>query len=183
MKVLKIVFLALFTAISIVLVSVPFLRFPIFPQVNFLIYDLADIPMLIATFAFGPLSGLAVVVAASFYQGIFIDSSSGIIGIFMHILASGGLVIVSGLIYRANKTRKGAYLALLFGSLTMVLTMVLWNLIFTPIFMNAPRAVVVNLLPYIAAFNIIKAGINSVVTALLYKTVNKGIKTVLDKHK
>ena len=90
MKTIKIVFLALFTAVCIVLVSVPFLRFPIFPQANFLIYDIADVPMLIAGFAFGPVAGLAVVVAASVYQGLFIDlSSGGVIGIIMHILASG----------------------------------------------------------------------------------------------
>lgn len=183
MKTIKIVFLALFTAVCIVLVSVPFLRFPIFPQANFLIYDIADVPMLIAGFAFGPVAGLAVVVAASVYQGLFIDlSSGGVIGIIMHILASGSLVLVSGMIYRRGKTRSGAYIGLFFGAVAMIVTMVLWNLIFTPIFLNAPRSEVLPLLPLIAAFNAVKAGVNSIITALLYKTVSKSINAVIKEY-
>ena len=44
--------LGLLAALSIVLVF--FIHFPIFPTAKFLEYDPADIPIMIATFAFGP---------------------------------------------------------------------------------------------------------------------------------
>jgi riboflavin transporter FmnP len=100
----------------------------------------------------------------------------------MHILASGSLVLVSGMIYRRGKTRSGAYIGLFFGAVAMIVTMVLWNLIFTPIFLNAPRSEVLPLLPLIAAFNAVKAGVNSIITALLYKTVSKSINAVIKEY-
>ena len=120
-----------------------------------------------------------MVVAASVYQGLFIDlSSGGVIGIIMHILASGSLVLVSGMIYRRGKTRSGAYIGLFFGAVAMIVTMVLWNLIL-PRFFKRPRSEVLPLLPLIAAFNAVKAGVNSIITALLYKTVSKSINAVI----
>ena len=42
----------------------------------------------------------------------------------------------------------------------------------TPLFMGAPRAAVWELMPFIVAFNLAKAGINSLVTFLLYKRIS-----------
>ncbi len=52
----KMVMMAMLAAISIVLVN--FIHFPIFPSAPFLEYDMADVPILIGTFLFGPLNGL-----------------------------------------------------------------------------------------------------------------------------
>ena len=49
---LKVVKMGMMVAISVALVY--FIHFPIFPAVAFLEYDPADIPILIGTFAFGP---------------------------------------------------------------------------------------------------------------------------------
>ena len=46
------------------------------------------------------------------------------------------------------------------------------NMIITPIFMGVPRSVVWDLMPFIAAFNLVKAGVNGLVTFLLYKRVS-----------
>ena len=46
------------------------------------------------------------------------------------------------------------------------------NLVITPLFMGVPRSVVVDLMPFIAAFNGIKAGINAIVTFVLYKRIS-----------
>ena len=46
--------MAMLAAISIVLVSI--VHFPLFPAAPFLEYDPADVPILIGTFAFGPVS-------------------------------------------------------------------------------------------------------------------------------
>ena len=149
-----------------------FIHFPIFPAVAFLEYDPADISILIGTFAFGPLAGILLTVVTSVIQGVTVSAASGLYGIIMHVISTSVLVLVSGLIYKYNKTRKGAVIALLCGVAAMTLVMIGANMIITPLFMGVPRNIVWSLMPFIAGFNAIKAGINSVVTFLLYKRIS-----------
>ena len=48
--------------VAIAIVLVYFIHFPIFPAVAFLEYDPADIPILMGTFAFGPVAGILLTV-------------------------------------------------------------------------------------------------------------------------
>ena len=96
--------LALLAAVAVVLVAI--LHFPLLPAAPFLEYDPADIPILIGTFLFGPAAGLALTVAASVLQGLTVSSSSGVIGIVMHIFATGSFVLVAGNVYKKRRTRK-----------------------------------------------------------------------------
>ena len=124
------------------------------------------------TFAFGPLAGILLTVVTSVIQGVTVSAASGLYGIIMHVISTSVLVLVSGLIYKYNKTRKGAVIALLCGVAAMTLVMIGANMIITPLFMGVPRNIVWSLMPFIAGFNAIKAGINSVVTFLLYKRIS-----------
>ena len=162
--------MGMLVAISIVLVAI--IHFPIFPAGAFMEYDPADIPILIGTFAFGPVAGIILTVVTSVIQGVTVSAGSGVYGIIMHIIATGVLVIVAGTIYKFNKTRKGAVIALIAGILAMTAAMMGANMIITPIFMGVPRSVVWDLMPFIAAFNLVKAGVNGFVTFLLYKRVS-----------
>lgn len=162
--------MAMLVAISIVLVAL--IHVPIFPAVAFLEYDPADIPILIGTFAFGPIAGIILTVVTSIVQGVTVSAASGVYGILMHIIATGVLVAVAGGIYVKNKTRKGAVIALLCGTAAMTLVMIAANLVITPYFMGVPVAVVWQLMPFIAGFNAIKAGINSLVTFICYKRLS-----------
>lgn len=169
-KTVRLAKMGMLVAISIVLVY--FIHFPIFPAVAFLEYDPADISILIGTFAFGPLAGILLTVVTSVIQGVTVSAASGFYGIIMHVISTSVLVLVSGLIYKYNKTRKGAVIALLCGVAAMTLVMIGANMIITPLFMGVPRNIVWSLMPFIAGFNAIKAGINSVVTFLLYKRIS-----------
>ena len=81
--------------------------------------------------------------------------------------------MVAGNNYGRNKTRKTAAIALVAGALVQTVAMVVMNLIFTPLFMGAPLAVVVSMLiPAIIPFNLLKAGINCAVTFVLYKSIS-----------
>lgn len=162
--------MAMLVAMSIVLVAI--IHFPIFPAVAFLEYDPADIPILIGTFAFGPLAGFILTVVTSVIQGVTVSAASGVYGILMHIIATSALVIVAGIIYRRNKTKKSAAIAILCGVAAMTIVMVGANMVITPIFMGVPRSVVWELMPFIVAFNAIKAGINGIVTFLVYKRIS-----------
>ena len=157
-------------AISIILIYL--IRLPIIPSAPFLEYEPGDIPLYMIAFLYGPVSGLVVTILVSFLQGITVSASSGIIGIIMHIFATGAFVLVAGSIYRVKKSRKQMIFALIAGILVMVVTMCIWNILITPLYMGVPMNVVIQMLiPAIIPFNLIKAGINSIVTMLVYEAI------------
>lgn len=169
-KTKKLTTIAMLTAISAVLITL--VHFPLFPAAPFLQYDPADVSILIGTFAFGPAAGLIITVIASAIQA-FLLGGDGIYGFLMHVIASGTLALVAGSIYRILHTRTGALAALLAGTLAMGLTMMVANHFITPYFMGAPVEVVDGmLLTVILPFNLLKAGINSLITFMVYKTVS-----------
>lgn len=171
----QLVSMAMLGAISIVLVSV--VHFPLIPAAPFLEYDPADIPILIGTFAYGPFAGLLMTIVVSVIQGVTVSAQSGPIGVIMYIFATGSCVLVAGSIYSRNKTKKTAVIALFFGALVQALAMVLMNMVFTPLFMGAPlETVLAMMLPAIVPFNLLKAGINCVITFLLYKSISHLLK-------
>ena len=168
----KLVVMALLVAVSVVLIYA--IHFPLVPAAAFLEYDPADIPILIGALAYGPVAGVMLTVIASVIQGLTVSASSGLYGIVMHIIATSTLVIVAGSIYKVRRTKSGAILALVCGTLAMGLIMMPANHFITPMFTGWPtEAVDALLLPGILPFNLIKAGLNSVVTFLVYKTVSR----------
>ena len=167
----KIVSMGMLAAISIVLVYA--IRLPIIPIAPFLEYDPADIPILIGTFIYGPVAGLILTVIVSVIQGVTVSAGSNIIGIIMHIVATGSCVLIAGNIYRRNKTKKTAAIALAVGVLVMTTAMVLMNLVLTPLFLGQPLEAVLDLLlPAVIPFNLVKAGLNCSITFLLYKSIS-----------
>ena len=161
----KLTALGMLGAISLILVAT--VHFPIIPAAPFLEYDPADVPILIGTFAFGPVAGFLLTVVAS----------GGPIGIIMHIFATGSCVLIAGNIYRRNKTRKTAAIALIVGALVMTGAMVLMNLVLTPIFLGTSmEEVIPMLMPAIIPFNLIKAGLNCAITFVLYKSISHLLK-------
>lgn len=168
----KITVMAMLAAAAVV--SVYFIKFPLLPSAPFLEYDIADVPVLIGTMLFGPSAGLVILLITSAIQAITVSSSSHIIGFIMHFCASGVLVIAAGLMYKKIGGKKGMAAGLAVGSVLMTFVMIPLNLIFTGIFMGTGvEAVVKMLIPAIIPFNLIKAGLNSVLTFLLFIPVSK----------
>ena len=98
----------------------------------------------------------------------------------MHVVATGVYVSVSSLIYRRHKTKYMAMFSLLMGSLAMTAAMFCANLVVTPYFMmgavNADTVgAVLQLMPFILLFNLIKSIGNGIITLLLYKHVKNWI--------
>ena len=165
----KIAKLAMMTAVSIVLLLI--VRIP-FPPAPFLVYDPADVPIYITAFAYGPIEGLIVTLVVCLIQA-FMLGGDGLYGFLMHFVATGIVAVIIGLIYRKNKTRKTAVIALVTGVIVAVILMCIMNLIVTPLYMGAPVSTVVAMIPtVIIPFNLIKAGLNAVLTFLLYKRIS-----------
>ena len=180
----RLVVLAMLAAISVVLVWA--VHVPLIPVVSFLEYDPADVPILIATMAYGPVAGVVLTVVVSVIQGLTVSAGSGAYGIIMHIIATSTLVLVAGTIYKFRHTRSGAVIGLVAGVLAMTFALMVFNHFITPYFITpdwsdaaavaANRAYVDTLLvPFIAPFNLIKAGVNSTITFLVYKVVSRYI--------
>ena len=174
---LKMVFIALFCALSIVLVY--FIHFPIFPSAPFLEYDPADVMIFICTFLFGPLAGCICTIVVSFLQWFLVSPQSGWYGFVMHIIATGSFVLVAGLIYKFKHTLSGSFIALICGTITMALVMMPANLIITPIFSGMPVSAVWDMMPVIVGFNAIKAGGNAILSFVLYKSVGRSIEKMV----
>lgn len=164
-------YLGVMAALAVVLAFL--IRIP-WPAAPFLEYDPADVPIFIVTFAFGPIPGLILTVIVSFVQGLTVSAGSGIIGIVMHIAATGTAALVAGYIYKRNKTKGTAVKALVSAVAAMTGVMLVMNLWLTPIFMGTPvEAVLGMIVPIILPFNLVKAGLNAVIAFGIYKVVGK----------
>lgn len=141
------------------------------PVVLFLKYDPKDVIITLGGLIWGPATSCIVSVIVSFIEMITI-SGTGIWGCIMNIISTCSFACTAAVIYRKKRTVFGAVIGLLAGSLTMVLVMMLWNYLITPIYMGYPREAVVKLLlPAFLPFNLLKAGLNAGFTFLLYKPV------------
>lgn len=159
------------------------------PVVAFYKLDLSTLPAILAGFAMGPWQGLAVIIIKNLVH--VLGTSTAGVGELADILMSCAFVIPASLIYRSNKTRKGALKAMLVGSAAMIVVAMLVNyFILIPayqVLMNLPLEVIIGMgqkvLPFVdstvklvifitAPFNILKAVVLSFVTYLLYKRVS-----------
>ena len=179
-KIKKLATMGILIAISIILIISP-LRFP-FPAAPFLEYEASDVPILIGGFIYGPVAGIVLAIVTSIIQALTVSSGSGWIGGLMHIFAASALVGVSSLIYFRKKTLKMAIVGLICGAIAMTAVMIPLNLIFYPLFTETPVDAVIKLIvPVLLPFNLMKAGINSVIVLIVYKSVGKLLRRIAEK--
>lgn len=139
------------------------------PMVSFLKYEPKDVVLVIAGFIFGPVEAFAVSFVVCLIEMVTV-SDTGWIGAVMNLLSSASFACTAALIYRKNRTLKGAIWGLVAGVAAMVVVMLLWNYLLTPIYMGYPREAVAAMLPTVfLPFNLIKGGLNAALAALLYK--------------
>lgn len=161
--------LGMLAAVAIILAA--FFQFPIVPTATFLKYDMADVPVLLGTLLFGTFPGLAILLIASFVQS-FLFGGSGWVGLLMHFVASGALVILVGQFYKRHHKFKDAIIGMILGALAMTAIMIPMNYIFTVHFFGTPKNVVdAIMLPGIIPFNLIKAGLNSIIAGVVFKAL------------
>lgn len=162
--------LAMLAAIAVVLMA--FVHIPIVPAAPFLEYDMADVPILIASLMFGPGPALLILFIDSVIQA-FLFGGNGWVGLVMHFVASGALVALVGFFYQHRRKFTDAIVGMILGTIAMTVIMIPMNYIFTVHFFGTPKAVVDALiLPGIVPFNLIKAGLNSVIAGVIWKALS-----------
>ena len=159
---------AMFTAVAFVAV----LLAKVIPNVaGFLSYEPKDAVIVIASFIFGPMTGVIISLLVSFIEMISI-STTGIYGFLMNVVSTCAFVVPAAWLYKKDHSQKGAVLGLGLGVVLMAIVMVVWNYIITPFYMGVPREVVAGMLASVfLPFNLIKGGINAALTLLLYKPI------------
>lgn len=107
---------AIFSAIAAILYCVPFLKFRLPFFLSFLEVHLDEIPAFIASFAYGPLCGLIVLVIKTLIK--LPMSQTATVGEFLDLLYGIALVIPASMIYKKHRTFKGAIIGLSVGVLS-----------------------------------------------------------------
>ena len=160
----KLVLLAMLAAMAYVIVS--FIRIPV---ILFLKYEPKDVIITIGGFLLGPMASFITSLVVSFLEMVTV-SETGPIGCLMNLISTCAFSCTAALIYKRKHTLKGAVVGLTAGWFFMVIAMLLWNWLITPLYMGVDRNTVETMLvPVFLPFNLLKGGLNSAMILLLYK--------------
>nr|WP_321501627.1 ECF transporter S component [uncultured Dethiosulfovibrio sp.] len=183
----KMVCTSLLSAMAAVLMYID-TALPIFPA--FLKLDISDLPALIGTFTFGPGTGVMVEAIKNVIHSI--STSTGGVGELANFIMGSALVIPAGIIYRRERTKRGAMKGLATGTVSMAITAALTNAFMLlpfysnfipldriielsssiiPLITDVPSLVIWGVVP----FNILKGTIVSFLTFLLYKRIGEAL--------
>ena len=190
----------LFAAMSIILYLVPGLKFavPFFP--SFLEFHFDEVPALIAGLAYGPLSGFFVILVKTLVK--LPMTSTMCVGEIADFIYSAAFVIPAALIYKKNRSIKGALIGLLIATVIQIFTSAFITsfliLDFYIFMMGWPKQVIINMCkaanPRVTSlgwtffffvgipFNAMKDAIVVVITFLLYKRLHKVIDKIGEKN-
>lgn len=185
-KLRNLVKVGILSAMSFILM---FVQFPIPVAPPFMKVDLADVPALIGGFSMGPVYGVLIQLVKNVLN--LTKTSTGGVGEISNFIVGGLFVFISASIYKKNKTKKNATIAMVCGVLVMTLAATFSNaFVIFPLYgkamgvdMSAFVAMahktnaLVNsyftmMLFAIVPFNLIKGFIEILVTKLLYKHVS-----------
>ncbi|MBQ9964354.1 MAG: ECF transporter S component [Clostridia bacterium] len=162
----QLVVLALLCALAYAAVAV--FRVPV---VLFLKYEPKDCILAICGMLYGPLPAVTVATVVALIELVTV-SDTGVIGLLMNVLSSVLFIVPAAVLYQRRRTLKNAVIGLVIGALLMTAGMLCWNWLITPLYMHMPREAIAELLlPAFLPFNLFKAGMNAVLTVLLYKSV------------
>ena len=191
----KAAFIGMLGALSTILmmVSIPL---PFAP--GFLRFDVAELPALFAGFFIGPLGGCAVIVVKILLKLVIQGTDTAFVGELMNIIGSCAYVLPASLIYTRYHTKKGAGVSLIISTMLVSLVAVFLNAwiafpMFTRLYGMPMEAIIgmgeavnplvhdsVSLMLFsVFPFNLLKHGVTSLVTWLIYKRVGNTLRAML----
>jgi len=164
-----------------------FIEFPLPISPSFYKMDVSDLPALIGSFAYGPLAGAAIELLKNLL-GAF-SSTTGGVGEFANFIMGASFVVPAGMVYKRKKTKKGAIIACVVGSVCRGIGAAFANyFIMLPLYsafmpMDAIIAAFTKIMPFIHTklevvlfnvlpFNILKGALNSLAAMLIYKRLS-----------
>ncbi|MGI6279964.1 MAG: ECF transporter S component [Acutalibacteraceae bacterium] len=161
---------AMFSAIAFIITFA--FRF----NVSFLTFDFKVAIISILAFLYGPLYGIASSAVVTFLEYISV-SDTGIYGLIMNFLATGGFALVCGVTYKFKRSFSGAILSVILSTIIVTALMLAGNIVITPIYMNVPVEAVYEMIPtLLLPFNICKGIINGALLLIIYKPLTAPLK-------
>lgn len=167
----------------------------LFVAPNFYGLDFAEVPVMVGTFALGPLGGVIIETVKILVKLLLKPSTTGFVGEFANFVVGCSLILPAGLIYQQFKTKKGAVTGMLAGTITMTALGIVVNaLIMLPFYANfmpletilaagsainpAVSSIWTFAIICVGPFNLIKGAAVSFITALIYKRISYIIHSV-----
>lgn len=187
LSVKNVVLMGMFGALGAVLML---FEFPLpFIAPSFYGLDLSEVPVLIGTFSMGPLAGAVIEIVKNLVKLLLKPTSTGFVGEFANICIGCALVLPAGIIYKYKKTKKGAIIGMVVGTISMsIVGAVLNAVVMLPFYSNfmplesiiaagaAINPAICNVWTFVflavAPFNLIKGALVSFITTLVYKRVS-----------
>ena len=187
LNVRNVVLMGMFGAIGAVLML---FEFPLpFIAPSFYGLDLSEIPVLVGTFAMGPVAGAVTEMVKILIKLVLKPTSTGFVGEFANFCIGCALVLPAGIIYKLRKTKQGAIIGMVTGTVCMALVGAVLNaLVMLPFYSNfmpleailqagaainpAIGSVWTFVFLAVAPFNLIKGALVSLITALIYKRIS-----------
>ena len=176
------------SAIATVLMLV---EIPLWFAPGFYKIDLSDIPVLIGSFAIGPLAGVIIELIKNLLHMLLNGTTTGGIGEFSNFLIGCSMVVPSAIIYRHRKTRKYAMIGMSVGTVSLIIVGSLLNaFVLLPVYASvfhmpidalvgmgtAVNHAINNLTTFVlfavAPFNLLKGVMVSIITIMVYKKVS-----------
>ncbi len=151
---------AMLTAVGVVLQYLE-ISIPIMP--SFIKLDFSDLPELIGAFAYGPAAGVIICLLRNLIH--MAVSQSGFVGELSNFVLGATFALVAGLIYKHNKTKKGAVIAGISGAAAMAAVCLPFNyFVIYPLYysvLGLPESAVLD------AYRIILAGVKNIFQGIL----------------
>lgn len=151
--------------------------------------DISEVPVMIGAFSLGPVTGAVMELVKILVKLVLKPTSTGFVGEFANFCVGCSFVLPAGIIYKINRTKKGAIMGMAAGTVVMTIAAVVLNAIvmlpfyshFMPLDTIIAAGAAINpaisnvwtfVILAVGPFNILKGVIISLITALVYKRVS-----------
>ena len=123
----KLAMIGMFSAIAMIL---HVLDFPIFFAPGFYKMDFSELPILVGSFAFGPVAGVMMEFVKILLKLCIKGTSTAFIGDLANFVVGCSLIIPASAVYSFKKTKKNAILACIAGTLVMTIFGTAFNAVY-----------------------------------------------------
>ena len=146
-----------------------------FLKIGFLSIDVGDVVIVIASFIYGPIAGVAVSLISA--AASFLYSGTGFWGFIMDFASSAAFVFVASFIYSRKRDFKSAIIGIGVSVITTTAFMIPMNILITPLYTKAPTEYVISLIPtLLLPFNFAKTLLNGAAALVIYKPLVRAMR-------
>ena len=146
-----------------------------FLKIGFLSIDVGDVVIVIASFIYGPVAGVAVSLISA--AASFLYSGTGFWGFIMDFASSAAFVFVASFIYSRKRDFKSAIIGIGVSVITTTAFMIPMNILITPLYTKAPTEYVISLIPtLLLPFNFAKTLLNGAAALVIYKPLVRAMR-------